>query len=73
MRKHAILDPEGQAVADVLRGMGMPVEDVRVGRRIQLTLDARSAQEARNRAIEMARGLLANPVLETFEVEDIPS
>ncbi|MCL8207902.1 MAG: phosphoribosylformylglycinamidine synthase subunit PurS [Actinomycetia bacterium] len=66
-----VLDPAGQAVADVLRGMGFLVEDVRMGRVIRLRVPAASAEEARRLASEMADRLLANPVMERFAVGSV--
>jgi phosphoribosylformylglycinamidine synthase PurS subunit len=66
-----VLDPAGQAVADVLRGMGFLVEDVRMGRVIRLRVPAASPEEARRLASEMADRLLANPVMERFAVGSV--
>jgi phosphoribosylformylglycinamidine synthase len=63
-------DPQGNAVADGLRSMGhADVRDVRVGRVIDLTLDAPDDATARERIDDLCRSLLANPVIETWEVE----
>jgi phosphoribosylformylglycinamidine synthase len=62
-------DPQGNAVAESLRAMGHPdVRDVRVGRVIELTLDAPDEATARARIDDLCRMLLANPVIETWEV-----
>lgn len=64
-----VLDPQGEAVKGGLHGLGFPgVRDVRVGKVFDLALDAETAEEARLKAEEMARRLLANPVLERFEI-----
>lgn len=64
-----LLDPEGKAIQHALESLGYAgLTDVRVGKAIGLDLDADSAEEARGRAEEMARKLLANPVTEDFEV-----
>lgn len=63
--KPALLDSAGRAVTDSLKGLGFDnVEDVRVGKLIDISLKNGSKQEVE----EMARKLLANPVIETFEV-----
>lgn len=63
--KPALLDSAGRAVTDSLRAMGFEsVEDVRVGKLIDVTLRDGSKQEVE----DMAKRLLANPVIETFEV-----
>ena len=70
--KPALLDPEGEAILGVLKHLGYPVEDVRVGRRIELTVRADGPNDARALACEMAQRVLANPVMETFRVEASP-
>lgn len=70
--KPALLDPEGEAILGVLRHLGYPVEDVRVGRRIQLTVSADGPDDASALATEMADRVLANPVMETFRVGASP-
>ena len=63
-------DPQGNTVRDALRSLGhTDVRDVRVGKVIELVVDATSAADARGRAARMCRELLANPVIETFETE----
>jgi phosphoribosylformylglycinamidine synthase len=63
-------DPQGNAVAERLRAMGhADVRHVRVGRIIDMTLDASDDDAARARVDELCRELLANPVIETWEVD----
>ena len=63
--KKGILDPQGAAVEDSLRVLGFnEVDRVRVGKYIELTLEAAGAEEASRRVEEMCRRLLANPVIE---------
>lgn len=63
-------DPQGNAVADSLRTLGFgDVRGVRVGRVIDLVVEADSAEAARAKVDEMCRALLANPVIETWEVD----
>ncbi|MEN8375924.1 MAG: phosphoribosylformylglycinamidine synthase subunit PurS [Gemmatimonadota bacterium] len=65
-----LLDPQGNAVEHALRSLDFKeVADVRVGRLIRLNVEAASAEAARERAEEMCRKLLANPVTEDFRVE----
>ena len=65
-----LLDPEGNAVLGALRTLHFDeVADVRVGRLIRLDVRAASAEEARRRAEDMCRKLLANPVTEDFAIE----
>jgi phosphoribosylformylglycinamidine synthase PurS subunit len=67
--KEGILDPQGQAVEQSLRKLGFAVADARVGRLVDVDVDAASVDEARDRVEEMCRQLLANPLIESYEVE----
>jgi phosphoribosylformylglycinamidine synthase subunit PurS len=67
--KDGILDPQGQAVEQSLRKLGFAVGQARVGRVVDFEVDAASADEARTRVHEMCRQLLANPLIESYEVE----
>lgn len=70
MPKPTVLDPQGQAVQRALQAMGYPaVQDVRQGKFFVLELEGLSRAEAAERVEEMARRLLANPVIEDFRVE----
>ena len=65
-----LLDPQGKAVMGGLLNLGLPdVTDVRVGKNIQLQVEADSAEKAKTIAEEASRKLLANEVMEYFEVE----
>ena len=70
-----LLDPQGKAVMGGLQNLGLSgVEDVRVGKNITLQLNAASAEQAKQLAEEASKKLLANPVMEYFEVEcEIPN
>ncbi len=64
-----LLDPQGKAVMGGLKNLGLNgVEDVRIGKNIDLQVDAKSADEAKQIGEEAAKKLLANPVMEVFEV-----
>ena len=64
-----LLDPQGKAVMGGLRNLGLGgVEDVRVGKNITLQVTADSADKAKQIAEEASKKLLANPVMEYFEV-----
>jgi phosphoribosylformylglycinamidine synthase PurS subunit len=67
--KGGILDPQGEAVERSLRQLGFPVGDARVGRVIDLEVDATSADEARAQVERMCEQLLANPLIESYEIE----
>lgn len=66
----ALLDPQGQAVEHALTALGFTeVSNVRVGKAIELAVEAKSPQDAEQRARKMCDKLLANPVTEDFLVE----
>jgi phosphoribosylformylglycinamidine synthase len=65
--KQGILDPQGEAVQSSLRKLGFDVTNVRVGRVIDLELDGDEA-DARARVERMCEELLANPLIESFEI-----
>jgi phosphoribosylformylglycinamidine synthase len=68
--KDGILDPQGRAVEGSLGHLGISgVSDVRVGRRVELTVSAGSEAEARGIAERLAGELLSNPLIEAFDVE----
>jgi len=69
--KTEVLDPQGDAVRRALGDLGYEgVESVRVGKLIEIeTSDADGDEAARTRLEEMARKLLANPVIEDFRLE----
>lgn len=65
-----LLDPQGKAVLGGLKNLGITaVEDVRVGKHISLRIEAASADEARELADEATKKLLANQVMEYYEIE----
>ncbi|MGC9270889.1 phosphoribosylformylglycinamidine synthase subunit PurS [Acidiphilium sp.] len=67
--KPGVLDPQGKAIGHALEGLGFTgVTDVRVGKVIELELSETNAESAREQAIAMAHRLLANIVIESFEV-----
>jgi phosphoribosylformylglycinamidine synthase len=64
-----LLDPQGKAVMGGLGNLGLKaIQDVRVGKNISLQVEAASAEEAKSIAEEASKKLLANPVMEYFEV-----
>jgi phosphoribosylformylglycinamidine synthase len=67
--KEGIADPQGQTIQRALPALGFDgVNDVRVGKHIELTVEAVSAEDADGRVRAMCDQLLANPVIETYEV-----
>ncbi|HEY8397951.1 MAG TPA: phosphoribosylformylglycinamidine synthase subunit PurS [Flavihumibacter sp.] len=64
-----LLDPQGKAVMGGLSNLGLnAIQDVRIGKNISLQVEAASAEEARSIAEQAAKKLLANPVMEQFEI-----
>lgn len=69
MPRRGVLDPPGEATKGALQALGFSgVHDVRIGRRIAVELEADSPEQAVERARAMAERLLANPVIEEFEI-----
>jgi phosphoribosylformylglycinamidine synthase PurS subunit len=67
--KAGILDPQGEAVRTALEHLGFAATDARVGRVIDLEFGGRSAEEARRELELMCEQLLANPLIESYEIE----
>jgi phosphoribosylformylglycinamidine synthase subunit PurS len=67
--KQGILDPQGAAVESALEHLGFAVSDARVGKVVELEVDATDAGEARAQVEKMCEQLLANPLMESYEVE----
>lgn len=71
--KREVLDPQGDAIRRALGALGHEsVSRVRVGKVVEIELEAESADDAKTQLSEMCASLLANPVIEDFEllVED---
>jgi phosphoribosylformylglycinamidine synthase PurS subunit len=66
--KDGILDPQGDAVRHSLRKLGFDVATARVGRVIDLDVEADDADGARREIERMCQELLANPLIESFEI-----
>ena len=67
--KQGILDPQGEAVETALEHLGFSVSAARVGKVVDLEVDAADEAEARAQVERMCEQLLANPLMEAFEVE----
>jgi phosphoribosylformylglycinamidine synthase subunit PurS len=66
--KPGILDPQGQAVESSLRHLGFAVADARVGRLVDVDLPTEDRAEARAQLERMCEQLLANPLIESYEI-----
>jgi phosphoribosylformylglycinamidine synthase PurS subunit len=67
--KQGILDPQGQAVESSLRHLGFTVSATRVGRIVDIDLDTDDPDEARAEVERMCEQLLANTLIESYEIE----
>ena len=71
--KKGVLDPQGEAVLQALCSLGFSgISEVRVGKVIELTFRDTQQTFIQNEVASMAKKLLANPVMEDFEVEILP-
>ena len=69
--KHGILDPQGEAVGSSLRRLGFAVAEARVGRLVdvEVEVDGEDPTAAREQLERMCEQLLANPLIESYEIE----
>jgi phosphoribosylformylglycinamidine synthase len=67
--KDGILDPQGDAVQGSLQHLGFAVGSARVGRVVDLEIDATDREAARAEVERMCEQLLANPLIESYEIE----
>ena len=69
MPKAAVLDPQGNAVRDAMRHLGMPeVRSVRIGKYMEIDIDGRNG-DLETRLRSLCRDLLSNPVIEDYELK----
>jgi phosphoribosylformylglycinamidine synthase len=66
--KSEIRDPQGEAISGALRSLGHEIAEVRTGKEILVAFDAADERAARDEAARMGDELLANPVIESYEV-----
>lgn len=65
-----LLDPQGKAVSGGLKNLGLKnINDVRIGKHINLQIETATKEEAMAVADEAAKKLLANPVMEQYEIQ----
>ena len=67
--KKSILDPQGSAVEKALRSMDYPVESVRIGKFMEVSLSEEDRNKAEEIMHEICRKLLSNPVIEDYSFE----
>jgi phosphoribosylformylglycinamidine synthase, purS protein len=69
MPKAAVLDPQGNAVRDAMRHLGMPeVRSVRIGKYMEIDVEGENGK-IESRLHELCRDLLSNPVIEDYELQ----
>jgi phosphoribosylformylglycinamidine synthase PurS subunit len=69
MPKGAVLDPQGNAVRDAMRHLGMPeVRSVRIGKYMEIDIDGQN-RDLEPRLRRLCRDLLSNPVIEDYELQ----
>jgi phosphoribosylformylglycinamidine synthase len=69
MPKAAVLDPQGNAVRDAMRHLGMPeVHSVRIGKYMEIDIKAQNG-ELESRLHRLCRDLLSNPVIEDYALQ----
>ena len=67
--KNGVLDPQGKAIQQTLNGMGFPnVEEVRQGKYFEVEVNEKDEDKAKSKVEEMCKKLLANLVIENFEI-----
>src|SRR5262245_43096134 len=70
MPKAAVLDPQGNAVRDAMRHLGMPeVRSVRIGKYMEIEIEGQNG-ELESRLHQLCRDLLSNPVIEDYELQN---
>ncbi len=68
MPHKALLDPQGKAVTGSMKNLGLPeIGNVRIGKHIQLAVEAENEAAAREKVEKACKELLANPIMEGFE------
>ena len=67
--KPGILDPQGEAVESSLQHLGFAVSDARIGRLVDLEVDASDPEDALAQLERMCEQLLANPLIESYEIQ----
>lgn len=65
----ALLDPQGKAVTGSMKNIGLPeIQNVRIGKHISLEIEAANKEIAQKKVEESCKKLLANPIMEFFEI-----
>ena len=66
----ALLDPQGKAVSNSMKNIGLPeIQGVRIGKHIRLFIEADSKAEAQKKVETACKEMLANQIMESFHFE----
>jgi phosphoribosylformylglycinamidine synthase subunit PurS len=66
----ALLDPQGKAITASMKNLGLPeISNVRVGKHINLEVEAADLAQAKEKVETACKKLLANPIMESFDFE----
>ncbi|NPB03035.1 MAG: phosphoribosylformylglycinamidine synthase subunit PurS [Thermotogae bacterium] len=71
MPKRDLLDPQGRAVERVLKDLGKPIHNVRIGKSVELEVEASTKEEARRMVEEVAGEILSNPIIENYTLVEL--
>ncbi len=71
MPKKNLLDPQGRAVKQVIRDMGIEVEEVRIGKTVYVEIKAPTEEDARSIVEKLANDVFSNPIIEDYTVEKV--
>ena len=70
----ALLDPQGKAVTNSMKNIGLPeIDGVRIGRHVRLFVEAASKEQAEQRVEEACKKLLSNQIMESYAFSVIPA
>lgn len=70
----ALLDPQGKAVTNSMKTIGLPeIDGVRIGRHVRLFVDASSLEVAQEKVEEACKKLLSNQIMESYSYEVTPA
>lgn len=70
----ALLDPQGKAVTNSMKNIGLPeIDGVRIGRHVRLFVEAASKEQAEQKVEEACKKLLSNQIMESYAYSVIPA
>lgn len=71
MPRKDLLDPQGRAVKMVINDMGIDVKDVRIGKSIEVIINAENEEEAVKIVKDLSGKIFSNPIIEDYTIERI--